>query len=332
MDSLVSIIVPVYNAETSLKKCIDSILNQTYDNVEVILIDDGSTDKSYEICRQYLKNCRVKYVYQHNQGVSFSRNHGIELATGEYIMFVDSDDFLKEECVLNLLSDMLKNNADFAFSGIETHYMKSDVVEMKKSVVPVGGFYEIKDFLINFERFRLFLNSPWKCLYKKQIILDNELRFPLNVHLGEDKIFVSEYLVYCKKICAVDKADYVYVIKEAGTLSSKTNLTAPLYNFKSAVYRNKMYSINGIDIGDKEHCRQFYDTLIFNFMRVFSRRLSNNIADKKKYCFTIMNDIETRQLLKKYKGYSLRTKLLRFLLLYKMKNCLYLMWAIQQRW
>ena len=93
---LVSIIVPVYNVANYIGECLDSLLNQTYRNIEIILINDGSSDESEKICKEYLVNDpRIKYVYQDNAGLSMARNRGIDLATGEYLTFVDSDDYIK---------------------------------------------------------------------------------------------------------------------------------------------------------------------------------------------------------------------------------------------
>lgn len=331
MNSLVSVIVPVYNAQSVLERCVDSILNQSYKNIEVILIDDGSTDGSCEICRKYERDSRVKYFYQNNGGVSSARNHGIKLASGDYIMFVDSDDYLKEECVTNLFVAAGNNNADFTFSGFELCHMKGDHIAERQAIIPESGVYSIKDFLLNFEKYRSFLNSPWKILYRRKILLQNEVSFPLNVHLGEDQIFVSEYLLYCEKICVIESSDYIYVISEAGTLSSKTDLIVPSYNLMCADYRRKLFEKNDVNIGNNEHSRLFYDTLIFNFIRVFSYRLSNSNKIKKKYCFMISNDFKTRELLKKYKGYNLKSKMLRFFLRCRMINCLYFMWEIRTR-
>ena len=112
-NNLISIIVPIYNSENYIKKCLDSILAQTYSNLEVILIDDGSTDNSYNICKDYQKkDNRIVLLQQKNAGVSRARNHGLEVAKGEYIGFVDSDDLLDENwyVILDLIKNLIKSN------------------------------------------------------------------------------------------------------------------------------------------------------------------------------------------------------------------------------
>ena len=123
MPDLISIIVPVYNSEEYLKQCIDSILRQTYKNIEIILVNDGSQDKSEDICREYL-DCdnRVVYVKQSNNGVSSARNQGIKKASGKYIAFVDSDDCLTEDAIEILYTAQTKCNADLVIAAYIRKY------------------------------------------------------------------------------------------------------------------------------------------------------------------------------------------------------------------
>ena len=115
MDKLISVIVPVYNVEKFLDKCISSIVNQTYKNLEIILIDDGSTDESVQICDKWQeKDNRVRLTHKENTGVSDTRNIGLEKTTGEYICFVDSDDYIEPDYIENLYKSLTENNADIA--------------------------------------------------------------------------------------------------------------------------------------------------------------------------------------------------------------------------
>ena len=130
----ISIIIPVYNAEKYLKICVDSILNQTFKDFELILIDDGSSDTSKEICEQYIKlDNRVKVIEQSNKGVSVARNNGLENSCGEYIMFCDSDDWIEEECLENLYYKFIQDkNTDIIFSGIYKDFYFNDKKIMNK--------------------------------------------------------------------------------------------------------------------------------------------------------------------------------------------------------
>ena len=119
MKQLISVIVPVYNSEKYLKECINSILHQTYENIEIIIINDGSTDNSLLISQELQKeDKRIKIINQKNSGVSYSRNKGIQEATGEYIMFVDSDDFIVQNYIELMYKEITKNNYDACISGM----------------------------------------------------------------------------------------------------------------------------------------------------------------------------------------------------------------------
>ena len=117
MNDLITILVPFYNVEKYITQCIESIINQTYKNLEIILIDDGSTDNSLKICKEFQKNdSRINVIKKKHEGVSSSRNIGIKIAHGEYIMFIDSDDFVSKNFVKELYSAVLKNNT-FSHDG-----------------------------------------------------------------------------------------------------------------------------------------------------------------------------------------------------------------------
>lgn len=327
MDKLISVVVPIYNAEKYLEKCIESILNQSYTNLELILVNDGSKDNSKDICGIYTqKDCRVKYIEQENQGVSVARNTGINNASGEFVIFIDGDDYIKENLISNLFNSQIKNDADYVFSGIENCYMRDGEVINVTVDIPRQAELQIKEFLSVFEEYRRFLSSPCKSLYKLSIIKENDVKFPINVHIGEDKIFVSNYLYYSKSVNAVAQAGYVYIIATANTLSSKNTLSVPTYNFNSAEYRTKMFEENGFDVKDREYAKQFYDTLIFNFIRVYSKRLGYTKKQKFEYSKSVCKDPTTNELAKKYKGINKVTKILRFCIVNKL--CRILHWML----
>ena len=137
---LISVVIPVYNTEKYLKECIDSVINQSYNNLEIILVDDGSTDNSLEICNKYADmDKRIKVIHKNNGGLSDARNVGIENANGKYITFVDSDDFIENDMYELLYNDVCENNAEIAgcdyylFNSLSTS--KSDNITEKKCVL-----------------------------------------------------------------------------------------------------------------------------------------------------------------------------------------------------
>ena len=137
MKEKISVIVAIYNIEQYLVKCIESLINQTYDNLEIILMDDGSTDASGEICDEYAKmDKRIKVVHQKNQGLSVVRNNGIKMATGKYVILVDGDDFVERKYVERLFRQLDKNDADIAVCGYKTE--PDGRVEYVPSIVMSG--------------------------------------------------------------------------------------------------------------------------------------------------------------------------------------------------
>lgn len=205
MNELVSIVIPVYNKEKHIKKCIDSVINQTYKNIELLIIDDGSTDNSGKIISEY-NDERIKHFKNNNQGIGKTRNFGIKKSNGKYIMFLDSDDYLDTNIVKFMLNKILKDKLDMV----------------------VCDYYEVKNTknneikIINFENCsimdkpELLLNinlSPWNKIYKKSFILKNNIEFDEESKY-EDVIFVIDALINAKKIGKIDKALYYYVINE----------------------------------------------------------------------------------------------------------------------
>ena len=129
MNETISIIIPVYNVEKYLNKCLNSVIEQTYKNIEVILIDDGSTDNSGKICDEYAKNdIRIKIIHQQNGGVSTARNNGLEHATGKYITFVDSDDYIEKEMIETMAKKIMKKNADIVICGVTDRDEENNII------------------------------------------------------------------------------------------------------------------------------------------------------------------------------------------------------------
>lgn len=220
----ISIIVPVYNAQSVLRRCIESILNQTYDDFEVILINDGSKDKSKEIIDEYKKkDSRVKAIHNSNNGVSETRNIGVTYASGEYIQFIDSDDYIE----LNMLEETVRllegKNSDLVITGLFLD------IESKKGINTSIQTFEYKDSEgkenIAIEVMKrlngTYINSPVNKLYKRTIIIDNNIKMDKDIDLGEDLIFNLEYLKQCNNVVFSNKSYYHYCIKMEESLTAQ---------------------------------------------------------------------------------------------------------------
>ena len=172
----ISIIVPIYNAEKVLKRCVDSILNQSYKNFELILINDGSKDKSIDIINEYKeKDERIKVIDNKNKGVSETRNIGIKTSKGEYIQFIDADDFIDPYMIEETLKEIEKNKADSVITGLYLDIESENEIKSSKQTFE----YKIEEGNSNIavavmDRLNgTYINSPVNKIYKKSIIIDN---------------------------------------------------------------------------------------------------------------------------------------------------------------
>ena len=212
MYGKVSIIVPVYNAQKYLKRCLDSIRIQSYKDFEVILIDDGSIDNSGEICDLYCSlDSRFKVMHQENLGVSVARNKGIELATGKYLIFIDSDDEVMPNMLEEMVSYINEYDTDVLISGIT--FVKEG--KKIKDVMPkITGYCtdDIWNYIATDDTgiFGYISNK----LYKTKIIKDNNINFNVNRKIQEDLEFALKVYSVCNNFYLLDKSYYLYTQEE----------------------------------------------------------------------------------------------------------------------
>lgn len=207
---LVSVIVPVYNVEQYLNKCIKSIQEQTYSNLEIILIDDGSTDNSGTICdKMATTDNRIKVFHQSNGGVSAARNFGLEQSTGEYIIFCDSDDSMLPYYV---------SSFHFGFDFCQTGYTLIN----KENTEKISLWSRIIQKDVARRMISLRLNTaPWAKLLRKTIINKHHIRFPESISYGEDMTFIYQYLSHCQSAATVSGNGYEYYIRNNTSLGQR---------------------------------------------------------------------------------------------------------------
>lgn len=216
MDILIDVIIPVYNKESTIKRCINSVLKQTYCNYRIIIIDDGSTDHSYEICSSY-KDKRIKLIKQENAGVGAARNTGLENLLGQRVVFIDADDYVKP----TYLADLLKyRDYDLVVQGYATCSENGNIL---KKVIPeelIVNKEKFGDVLFEIEKFK-FMTIPWNKLFDTKIIIENKVRFR-KINLGEDICFVFDYLQFINSVKFCTESNYCYV-QTPNSLSRKKN-------------------------------------------------------------------------------------------------------------
>lgn len=203
----ISIIVPVYKTESYLRKCIDSIVTQSFNNFELLLIDDGSPDESGRICDEYAeKDSRIRIFHKENGGVSSARNLGLDNAKGIWITFIDSDDYI-EGNFFNVIENV--DNYDLIISGYEREYDS----EMKNSVIDVEGCansrIEVLAYLNNNIRNEI-CRVPWSKFFKAEIVQKYHIRFDTRIRFGEDTIFNFTYFQYVNSLICTTRGRYIY--------------------------------------------------------------------------------------------------------------------------
>ncbi|WP_304960406.1 glycosyltransferase family 2 protein [Thomasclavelia cocleata] len=217
---LISIIVPIYNAEKKLERCLDHLVNQTFNEIEIILIDDGSIDMSRDICIKYMREYKnIIYKYQHNQGVSSARNLGISIAKGDYICFCDSDDYYELDALQKMYISIEEKNIELVIGSIKKQ------INQKEEITICGNFLnKSRKFLIlkMFENY--MINQVWGKLYKKEIIDKYKLSMKSDMQLGEDLEWNCRYLLHINKIISISDVVYNYVIENEESLSQRFHL------------------------------------------------------------------------------------------------------------
>lgn len=231
----VSIIVPIYNEEENLRKCIESLINQTYKELEIILINDGSTDNSKEIIESF-KDKRIVAIHKKNTGISDTRNIGIDKSTGDYIMFVDSDDYLELNCIERLIETAEKENSEIVMFN---YYLEtpSKRIEIKLPKIEARNLKEDKDLLTKIHL------GPCTKIFKAELIKDN--LFPLNLKY-EDVPFVVEAVIKAGKISFIPDYLYHYVIKKSGETITRDERIFDIITI-CAIVEKKLEQINYVN-------------------------------------------------------------------------------------
>ena len=215
-----SVIIPVYNSEKTIKRCIESITLQNRPDVEIIIINDGSTDETESICKALqTEHTNIIYIYKENAGVSSARNSGLSVATGEFILFVDSDDYVDNNCFAIIDKD-IQSNADFYQFGFSI-VAKGLVKETREFSECFVNTSSEKETFISEGVVSRSINSPWAKIYKREIIDKKNLRFCEELSTGEDLTFVFTFLLSANKLERLEDKIYFADIGNEESLSRK---------------------------------------------------------------------------------------------------------------
>ncbi len=219
---LISIIVPVYNVEQYIRKCLDSIAEQTYKNIEIILVDDGSPDSCGAICDEYARrDKRIRVIHRENGGLSAARNTGLDDAKGDYIMFVDSDDYITPDAVQLLMSCAEENSSDITVGGFEYCDTNGNIYQTDRLFAPEGRISKDDFWHYFYTDPRTYYVTMWAKLFKSS--LWKTLRFPVG-KLHEDEFVIHNLIDSCECISLFRKPVYYYVQRGGSIVNTKFTL------------------------------------------------------------------------------------------------------------
>lgn len=280
----VSIIIPVYNVESYLRRCLDSVVNQTLKDIEIILVNDGSTDGSLAICEEYAKNDdRIKIVTRKNGGLSAARNTGLEHATSEYIGFIDSDDWVDTNFFEELYKTATENDCDIAFGDIVRKGEKKHKIRLNIQKVEIAETFEDKLALAQ------GIKNPgvWNKIYKRYLF-DN-LRFEEGIYY-EDGEFTIKVMHKCNKVASVPNIYYYYFVNPTSIVKSKPTLKKihdkittriKVFNYatsvgfkipdkylKATTFNIKLLGVPFFTIKETQSTKKYY---LFDFILVWKR-------------------------------------------------------------
>lgn len=294
---MISVIVPIYNAESFLSDTIKSILRQSYKNFELLLINDGSTDGSRETCIAYgKKDARIKYFEKENSGVSDTRNYGINHAKGDFLVFVDADDTLPIDAFQIYMDEMSKTNADVIFANHSYNYNGTLLPRTPRIKRGTYTYQELQSRLLDDGTLSgILFGSVWGAFYKRSKIIENDIHFFCNVKVNEDGLFNINLLYHCSNIQVIDTICYYYRQRKSLT-TKKLTKDARFHNCEREIISllTKRGELN--DYQRQIECRKASVTF-WNALRV--RNADANYRQSKKYLKELFDDSLIASSLKK---------------------------------
>ena len=308
-ECLISIIIPMYNSEKTIERLLKSIVNQSYKNFEVILLNDGSTDDTERLCKKFLIYENIKYIYKNNTGVSDTRNIGVKNAIGKYICFIDADDMITKDYIKDF-SELIKNNDEknilYCCKYINA---KDEKIYLKTESKPI-----IKTKYVKKNKYNVLFDSEyrgylWNKIFLKSIITNNNIQFKKDVYMTEDMLFVFEYLKYIKEVICIDKINYLYITNESSLSKNRCNIKW------FTVFKTMDYLI----LNKNLYTQELYKRIVYAYL-YYLYKAKNRIKfidDREKYC-TYKKMINTKIVNSKYLFYSLNIKQKIKIIIYKL--------------
>lgn len=325
---LITVIVPVYNVEKYIKECVDSLIHQTYRNIEIILVDDGSNDNSSKICDDYAAiDSRIKVIHKENAGLGFARNSGLEIATGKYVTFIDSDDMAERDLVERLMKEVAEKKADTCIGGFKRITEDGKVVFQESYAGEVFSGDDVYNKLFA----RMLGSAPdahdairmsvWNVLYSMDIIRKHNIRFPSErVFISEDIVWDSDYYRYAQAVSVIESTAYRYRI----TPGSLTRKYKPQMIDRICVLYNEMEKRVSADREKITRLqRQFFVNLRVCIRQEKPSVSGNTGSECRKNIKKIFNNGTVRSVIESYpiQAIQFRQRLFLLMIKYRMVNC-----------
>lgn len=325
----VSIIVPIYNVEKYLDRCMQSLLNQTLKEIEIILVDDESPDNCPAMCDQYARqDDRIKVIHKKNGGLGFARNSGLEIATGEYVVFIDSDDYVKTEALAALYDIASQYFSDAVYANFYRYQQGVATVPVNEiqDFKQINGENEVREFLFSmiganpeYPKDRKYGMSVWRALYRLEIIKQNNVVFPSErQYISEDIVFHLEFLSRAKSITLTPE-NYYYYCLNANSLTSSFLAD----RFEKYKYLHNALSERLIELyGEDQQSKMSVDRLLIGYVRRYTfAKVNSNLGFTVllKHISQICNDRYVRNVLKAYpyNKMSIKNRVLLSLIYYR---------------
>lgn len=237
MRSMVSIIVPVYNGQYNIGVTIEKLMEQTYKNIQIIIINDGSKDDTLRICREYEeKDIRIKVIDKENGGVSSGRNRGIDESEGDFICFVDAGDYVKKTFVENFIYLMNKDKGEMAICGF-TEKKDDEIINETNGEIELLSVQKAMEELLKETSFKGYV---WNKIFRRDIIEENKLRFDQSITIWEDVLFVFQYMKHIKRVVYSPEPEYYYIYMENSTSHKQNHILGIERSYSAIEAKNRM--------------------------------------------------------------------------------------------
>lgn len=325
---LVSVIMPVYNVELYIKKAVESILNQTYFNFELLIIDDGTQDNSIKVIEPFLLDNRVKVFHKENGGLSDARNYGLQKASGEFVCFVDSDDFVEPELLTCTINEIERVNADVLLIGYfsDTEDLEGNLIESIKVISNYSFFEKTKNPIQIDNNVLGLLGYAWNKVYRRKFLLENKIQFEKGISLVEDILFNCQVFQKINSVVVLDKAYYHYANRPVQTLIKQ------FHSNSFELYLKKTKSLSNLFLAWELPLKES-NVLLANSLILGLRYCANNLfafknslteIEKYRYLKMMLNHPKTVELIPFYSSYSYSDKIYKAIILNKCNLLLYL--------